>query len=50
MINTERLEHYILQQDEAKGIKPREETKKLHDVRDGEGSGDSTLLKSMWSP
>jgi len=33
--------------DEAGEIKPREETKKLHDVRDGKGSGDSALLKSM---
>lgn len=28
--------------DEAKGNKPREETKQLHDVRDGEGNRDPT--------
>lgn len=40
ILRPKRLErdHQVL--DEAKGIKSREEAKKLHDVRDGEGSGD----------
>lgn len=39
ILRPKRLERDNQLLDEAKGIKPREEAKKLHDVRDGEQTG-----------